>query len=117
MKVRVVIFLFRLETHWSVGVPILIRVGLAILYCCRRAILEATSEDAVLFYLKRPSPTWLPPSPDAFIMLAFSFKVKDDDVRKQRVKMEKQVKKQAQGQGTRFIANSSGISLPRDGKN
>ncbi|KAE9402270.1 hypothetical protein BT96DRAFT_956282 [Gymnopus androsaceus JB14] len=78
------------------GVPILIRVGLAILYCCRRAILDATSEDAVLYYLKRPSPTWLPPTPDAFITLAFSFKVKDDDVRKQRVKMEKQVKKQAQ---------------------
>jgi hypothetical protein len=96
------------------GVPILIRVGLAILYCCRRAILDATSEDAILYYLKRPSPTWLPPTPDAFITLAFSFKVKDDDVRKQRVKMEKQVKKQAQGQGTRLVA-SGGISLPREG--
>ncbi|KAF5376822.1 hypothetical protein D9757_008893 [Collybiopsis confluens] len=99
------------------GVPILIRVGLAIIYCCRRAILEATSEDAVLQYLKRPAATWLPPSPDAFVTLAFSFKLKDDDVRKQRVKMEKQVKKQAQGQGTRFIANGSGISLPRGGRN
>ncbi|KAJ3729380.1 rab-GTPase-TBC domain-containing protein [Lentinula raphanica] len=96
------------------GVPILIRVGLAILYCCRRAILEATSEDAVLYYLKRPQPTWLPPSPDAFMTLAFSFKVKDDDVRKQRIKMEKQVKKQAQSQGVRLVANGSGISLPRD---
>ncbi|KAE9392715.1 hypothetical protein BT96DRAFT_1023421 [Gymnopus androsaceus JB14] len=28
-------------------VPILIRVGLAILYCCRHAILDATSENAV----------------------------------------------------------------------
>ncbi|KAJ3747653.1 rab-GTPase-TBC domain-containing protein [Lentinula detonsa] len=96
------------------GVPILIRVGLAILYCCRRAILEATSEDAVLYYLKRPQPTWLPPTPDAFMTLAFSFKVKDDDVRKQRIKMEKQVKKQAQSQGIRLVANGSGISLPRD---
>ncbi|KIK53342.1 hypothetical protein GYMLUDRAFT_88402 [Collybiopsis luxurians FD-317 M1] len=34
------------------GVPVLIRIGLAILYCCRSAILEATSADAVLYYLK-----------------------------------------------------------------
>lgn len=99
---------------YLIGVPMLIRVGLAILYCCRRAILEAASEDAILYYLKRPSPTWLPPSPDAFMALAFSFKVKDDDIRKQRIKMERQVKKQAQVQGARLVANSSGISLPRD---
>ncbi|KAF5361144.1 hypothetical protein D9758_009039 [Tetrapyrgos nigripes] len=92
------------------GVPFLIRVGLAITYCCRRAILEATSEAAVLQYLKRPSATWLPPSPEAFVTLALSFKVKDDDVRKQRVKMEAQVKRQTQAPPR---TSGNAISLPR----
>ena len=86
----------RLTPTPTLGAPFLIRVGLAIVYCCRRALLDATSEETVLHYLRHLSPTWLPPSPDAFITLALSFKVKDDDVRKQRIKMEAQVKRQAQ---------------------
>ncbi|KAL0581386.1 hypothetical protein V5O48_000650 [Marasmius crinis-equi] len=92
------------------GVPFLIRVGLAIVYCCRRALLDATSEEMVLRYLRHLSPNWLPPSADAFITLALSFKVKDDDIRKQRIKMEAQVKRQAQ-QAPR--AAGGAISLPR----
>ncbi|THU93215.1 RabGAP/TBC [Dendrothele bispora CBS 962.96] len=98
------------RTDSPLGVPFLIRAGLAIIYCCRRAILEATSENAVLQYLKRPPPTWLPPSPEAFVTLSLSFKVKDDDVRKQRVKMEAQVKRQAQAPPR---STGGAISLPR----
>ncbi|KAF9258596.1 RabGAP/TBC [Marasmius fiardii PR-910] len=93
------------------GVPFLIRVGLAIVYCCRRALLDATNEETALNYLRYPLPNWLPPSADAFITLALSFKVKDDDVRKQRIKMEAQVKRQAQ-QAPRSTGGA--ISFPRN---
>ncbi|ESK95565.1 hypothetical protein Moror_12639 [Moniliophthora roreri MCA 2997] len=92
------------------GIPFLIRVGLAIIYCCRRALLDATSEELVLRYLRQPSPNWLPPSADAFISLTLSFKLKDDDIRKQRIKMEAQVKRQVQ-QAPR--STTGAISLPR----
>ncbi|KAJ7577003.1 rab-GTPase-TBC domain-containing protein [Mycena floridula] len=91
------------------GSPFLFRVGLALIYCCRRTILEATSEEAVLICLRRVPLNRLPPSPEAFINLALSVKVKDDDVRKQRVKMEAQIKRQTQV--PRMGSNS--ISLPR----
>ncbi|KAG7090781.1 hypothetical protein E1B28_009866 [Marasmius oreades] len=92
------------------GVPFLIRVGLAIVYCCRRALLDATDEETVLDYLRHPSPNWLPPSADAFITFALSFKVKDEEVRKQRIKMEAQVKRQAQ-QAPRSTGGA--ISFPK----
>jgi TBC1 domain family member 10 len=91
------------------GVPFLIRVSLAMVYCCRRAILEATSEEAILNVLRKPSPNWLPPSTDAFLSLVFAMKLKDDDVKKQRVKMEAQVKRQTQ----RMTTVPTSISLPR----
>ncbi|KAJ7063506.1 rab-GTPase-TBC domain-containing protein, partial [Mycena amicta] len=78
------------------GIPFLFRVSLALFQCCRRQLLEAKSPDALFDILGQPSPHLLPPSPDALIALAFSVKLKDDDLRKQRVKMEAQVKRQTQ---------------------
>jgi hypothetical protein len=97
-------------SHQVLGMAFLIRVGLAIVYCCRKAIHESTNEEAVLSCLKRPPTKWLPPSPDAFISLAFTMKLKDEDVRKQRVKMEAQIKRQTQLPRT---SNAGAISLPR----
>ncbi len=95
------------------GVPFLLRVGIAIMQCCRRSILEATNDSALLQLLRRPPSNLLPPSADAFLTLVFGVKLKDDDMRKQRVKMEAQVKRQTQ---VPRAASSSGmgmISLPR----
>ncbi|KAF8879123.1 rab-GTPase-TBC domain-containing protein [Infundibulicybe gibba] len=93
------------------GIPFLIRVGLAIFSCCRRQILECTSEGVLLRYLRKPSSSWLPSTVDGFISLACSFKLKDDDVRKQRVKMEQIVKRQTQA--PKIVSMPGAISLPR----
>ncbi|TFK66952.1 hypothetical protein BDN72DRAFT_799449 [Pluteus cervinus] len=95
------------------GIPFLIRVGLAIIACCRRQILDCTSEEMLISILNRPSPTWLPSTTEGFITLALSFKVKDDDIRKQRIKMEAQVKRQTQQQQKPAPSGTSSISLPR----
>jgi len=101
-------------TYDLVGVPILIRTGMAIVYCCRRAILDSKSEEAACAMLRRPNPNWLPPSADAFIVLLNTVKLKDDDVRKQRVKMEQALtKRQAQQQQTVAPRSAASISLPR----
>lgn len=92
------------------GIPFLIRVGLVLMHCCRRAILEFSSEESILNCLKRPSAHWLPATPEAFISLVLAVRLKDDAVRKQRTKMEAQVKRQTQT--TRMMSNAP-ISLPR----
>ncbi|KAJ7184312.1 RabGAP/TBC [Mycena filopes] len=94
------------------GIPFLFRVALALFHCCRRPVLEAINQESLFDALYHPSPHWLPPSPDAFIALAYSFKVKDDDVRKQRIKMEAQVKRQTQVPRTN-PATSRTLSGPR----
>lgn len=81
--------------------------------CCRRQILGATSPDIVLQYLQHPSSGWLPSTPDGFLSLAHSVKMKDDDVRKNRLKMEAQVKRQAHAQNPRNLPITTTISLPR----
>ncbi|KAJ7460992.1 rab-GTPase-TBC domain-containing protein [Mycena galericulata] len=97
------------------GVPFLFRVGLALIYCCRRRVLEAINQDSLFDVLNHPSPNWLPPSPDAFIALAYSFKVKDDDVRKQRIKMEAQVKRQTQTpRASTTTTTTRSLSFPRN---
>ena len=93
------------------GIPFLIRVALAIVTCCRPAILESTTAERVLKIFHRPPQSLLPPSPEAFLSLACSVKLKDDDVRKQRIKMEAQVKRQTQV--PRALPTAGGISLPR----
>ncbi|KAJ7090321.1 rab-GTPase-TBC domain-containing protein [Mycena belliarum] len=94
------------------GIPFLFRVALALFHSCRRQILEAINQESVFDVLNHPSPHWLPPSPDAFISLAYSLKVKDDDVRKQRIKMEAQVKRQTQTPRANPAASRT-LSYPR----
>ncbi|KAG6914788.1 hypothetical protein DXG01_015319 [Tephrocybe rancida] len=93
------------------GVPFLFRVAIVLVSCCRRQIFEASSADAALSAVLRPSPEILPTSPEALITLALAVKLKDDDLRKQRVKLEAQVKRQTQA--PRTISTPSSISLPR----
>ncbi|PFH46684.1 hypothetical protein AMATHDRAFT_154035 [Amanita thiersii Skay4041] len=97
------------------GIPFLMRVGLAIINCCRRILLECTSDASVLEVLHHPPSRLLPPNPDALVTLALSQKLKDDDVRKQRIKMEAQVKRQTQAQQAprKTAAAPASISLPK----
>ncbi|THH15095.1 hypothetical protein EW146_g5336 [Bondarzewia mesenterica] len=98
------------------GVAFLFRVGLAVITCCRRALLDSTSDTAVLELLRRPPSVLLSSSPDTLVELATSVKLKDDDVRKQRTKMEAMLKRQTQVQAqARVLAQgqAQAISLPR----
>ncbi|KAA1476351.1 hypothetical protein DENSPDRAFT_843281 [Dentipellis sp. KUC8613] len=103
----------------SEGVVFLFRVGLALVTCCRRALLECTTTDRALELLLRPPGLLLSSNPDTLIELAGSAKLKDDDVRKQRTKLEAQVKKrQTQGRaltpsGGKTSSRGPSISLPR----
>jgi len=100
------------------GVAFLFRVGLALVHCCRHYLLQSNGEASALNHLVHLQPSCLPPTPDAFINLAYSFKLKHDDIRKQRIKMEAQVKRQTQ---SRVLSNpgltgakpGASISLPR----
>lgn len=95
------------------GVPFLFRVGVSIVTCCRRQILGATSPEVALEHLRHPSSVWLLSTPDSFLSLAHAIKMKDDDIRKSRVRMEALIKKQAQAQTSRYLPIASTISLPR----
>ncbi|KAI0271259.1 rab-GTPase-TBC domain-containing protein [Gloeopeniophorella convolvens] len=102
----------------SEGVVFLFRIGLALVACCRRALLDVNTEAEALNILLHPLPSLISSSPDTLIELANSVKLKDDDVRKQRVKMEAQVKRQAQNRLPNSARRSSNttpasISLPR----
>ncbi|KAI0641277.1 RabGAP/TBC [Trametes meyenii] len=94
------------------GVTFLFRAGLAIFACCRRLLLQSTSPDTVLDVLARPPLSVLPPNPDAFVEQALSVKLKDDDVRKQRNKLEAQVKRRTQPRASP-MATTPTISLPK----
>ncbi|XP_006457379.1 hypothetical protein AGABI2DRAFT_123249 [Agaricus bisporus var. bisporus H97] len=74
---------------------------------------RATSADDVLQYLSHPPAGWLPSTPDGFLSLVHSVKMKDDDIRKTRLKMEAQVKRQVQAQNPRHLPITTTISLPR----
>lgn len=99
------------------GVPYLFRIGLALITNCRRRLLDCNSEEVALQVLHHPPPILLSSTADILIELANSVKLKDDDVKKQRTKMEAQIKRQTQQQQTRGLLASSGggpaISLPR----
>lgn len=96
------------------GVPFLFRVGLALLTCCRRPLLEAQSRDRALYILSQVPAHCLPSNGDALIELAMSKKLRDDDIRKARSKAETQKKRST---STRFLKSSASpgtpISLPR----
>ncbi|THH28126.1 hypothetical protein EUX98_g6054 [Antrodiella citrinella] len=94
----------------SEGVVFLFRAGLAIFCCCKQALLDANSHDAVMAILLNPPASILPSHADAFIEVAFSLKMKDDDIRKLRNKMEAQVKRNTQ---SRIDVSRPSISLPR----
>ncbi|KAI0329465.1 RabGAP/TBC [Cubamyces sp. BRFM 1775] len=94
------------------GVTFLFRAGLAIFISSRRSILQSTSPDNVFNALFHPPLAALPASPDAFIELAFSVKFKDDDVRKQRNKLEAQVKRRTQPRASP-LTTAPTISLPK----
>ncbi|KAI6129346.1 RabGAP TBC [Pisolithus croceorrhizus] len=99
------------------GMPFLFRVGLAVIHCVRHLLLQATSDESALENLTHPPVACLPSSADDFLSLCFNMKLKDDDVRKQRVKMEAQVKRQTQARthAINGIASrqTKSISLPR----
>ncbi|KAI0056890.1 hypothetical protein BV25DRAFT_1533903 [Artomyces pyxidatus] len=95
----------------SEGVVFLFRVGLALVTLCRRTLLDAKNEDQALHLLTRPPAILLSSTPDTLVELANSMKLKDDDIRKQRVKMEAQLKRQTQSRIP--PAQAPSISLPR----
>lgn len=99
------------------GVAFLIRAGLAIIQCCKQHILKNPEREAVLNTLLHPPASLLPTNPDTFLEMAAAVKLKDDDVRKQRTKLEAQVKRQTQARAHTVQVTASGvppsISLPR----
>ncbi|KAI9436505.1 TBC-domain-containing protein [Russula earlei] len=107
----------------SEGVVFLFRIGLAIVTCCHRTLLGVQEESEVLSILTQPPLFLISSSPDLFIELANSFKLKDDDIRKQRRKLKAQVKFQTRGRLSNATWRSSNnvngstpasISLPRN---
>jgi hypothetical protein len=54
------------------------------------------SEESLLALLLHPPQSFLPATPEAFLSLTLSVNLKGDDMRKQCVKMEAQVKRQTQ---------------------
>jgi hypothetical protein len=96
------------------GVPFLFRVGLALFTCCRRPLLEAQSRDRALSILSQVPAQCLPSNGDALIELAMSKKLKDDDIRKARSKVETQKKRTTSTRLLKSPANPGvPISLPR----
>jgi len=101
------------------GVSFLFRVGLALISCSRRQLLECNNDKQVFRQLNHLVARSLPFPTDAFISFVFSMKLKDDDIRRQRVKMEAQVKRQTQLRSPLMPGSPGGprstasISLPR----
>jgi hypothetical protein len=86
-------------------VVFLFRIGLAIVTCCHRTLLGLHQESEALSTLTRPPPFLISSSPESLIELANSFRIKDDNIRKQRVKLETQIKLRTQ---SRLSARKSG---------
>ncbi|KAJ3548368.1 hypothetical protein NM688_g5306 [Phlebia brevispora] len=99
------------------GVVFLFRVGLAIMQCCKQTVMQTAERDAVLNTLLHPPALCLPSNAETFLEMASSVKLKDDDVRRQRTKLEAQVKRQTQARAHTSQVTASGavpsISLPR----
>ena len=105
------------HSHTHTGVVFLFRIGLALVTCCRRAIRDMRSEADALSLLERPPPFLLSSTPSALVELSSSFRIKDEDIRKQRVKLEAQMKRQTQSRLSSAVRRSShssrgAITLP-----
>ncbi|KAL5534857.1 hypothetical protein ACEPAG_1322 [Sanghuangporus baumii] len=105
------------DVYFCEGPPFLFRVALAILSCCRGAIESLSNRTAVFSYLSRPETmSLLPDDPEEFVNLAMAVKIKDEDIKKQRVKVETELRRR-----TRSVQRNSAprlvssISLPRAG--
>lgn len=70
-------------------------------------------EEALPNTIHHPLISRLPRSPDAFISLVYSVKLKADEIHKQRVKMEAQVKRQGQTRTTVSTPVPGSIPLPQ----
>jgi len=95
------------------GPAFLFRVGIVLFFYIRRGVLEGQHTPPTLLSAlhSRPSPSsGFPADPEAFIEAAFSVKLKDDDIRKQRTKMEEQARRQTTL--TRTMTGAA-ISTPR----
>jgi len=114
MRLQTSTLMVVLTTVNHLGVPFLFRVGLALFTCCRRPLLEAQSRDRALSILSQVPAQCLPSNGDELIELAMSKKLKDDDIRKARSKVETQKKRAT---STRFLKSPANpgapISLPR----
>jgi hypothetical protein len=98
------------------GPVFLIRVGLALAACARAPLLACTDARRALALLARPPPDGLPPDADAFVALAMGVRLRDDDVRAQRAKMEARLRASARPPPARTSAlGSIGIALRRGG--
>ncbi|KAH7890225.1 RabGAP TBC [Phlebopus sp. FC_14] len=91
------------------GITWLFRVGLVLCQCIRHLLLQASSEEAALEYLLHPPLACLPSSAESFLQRVSTVKMKDDDIRKQRVKMETQLK---QRPPHRVLSAGSGGTQP-----
>ena len=109
------------KPHIHTGVVFLFRIGLALVTCCRRTLRDVRTEADALAVLAHPQRTLLPSSPATLIELSSSFRLKDDDIRKKRDKLEAQVKQSrlsgAARRSSRGILSSHGpaITLPSRG--
>lgn len=96
------------------GIPFLFRVGLNILSLSRRYFLEGPMNPNIppTMYLLHPPAEAFPADPEVFIAQTLAVKLKDDDIRKSRVKMEAAVVKQQQQQRAPRIPSSQVPSHP-----
>jgi hypothetical protein len=95
---------FSVETHkpstyLSPGPIYLFRVALALLTLLKRPLMNMPSPEApnVLDLLQKLPVAALPPDPDGLLAHTLNVKVRDEDVRKQRSKLEAQLKQQRAG--------------------
>jgi hypothetical protein len=96
------------------GPVFLIRVGLALATCARSQLLQCTDARRALALLSRPPADGLPADADAFIALAMGIRMRDEDVLKQRAKMEARLRATARPATSRLSGlGSLGISLRR----
>lgn len=105
-----------LPAHLSsslLGPPFLFRVGLALLLFGRQDILACRDKSQLLAYLLSPPVAALPSDPDSLINNALSLRLKDDDIKKQRTKLEVQMRRQTQGPSRSGTSSNLTISLPR----